>query len=411
VAAVWAFLFLEQGPIYTPLVLAAILTLLAVRARLIPGILLIIAASYYAGSSRWTWTYAPGLWAGLLALLDAPSPTINKEGFRKLLKPAVLGIAGYFGGQVLRGITRLLSSPSASGITLLPDVARVTSRQPLLWQRLWPNPTFAPGIVLALLWAILPLIVFLIYIIARKFWKLNGLQIFGLAAVNLVFLVVGIIASVKIGGGSNLHNLDMFLVGLLLVAARALMALYERDPNWFSKPALAIIAALILAAPASYALSGGERLELPGQEITQTALRSVQEKVKRYSQKGEILFIDHRQLLTFGLVENVPLVDEYEKKVLMDDAMTDNTEYFRNFHADLRDQRFALIINEPATVVFRGSEHIFGEENDAYVRWVTIPLLCAYEPVYTQRDVNLELLVPRAEPLDDLACEKYGLTP
>jgi hypothetical protein len=216
---------------------------------------------------------------------------------------------------------------------------------------------------------------------------------------------------VKIGGGSNLHNLDMFLVGLLLVAAQALTALYEREPNWLSKPALAVMAALILAAPASYALSGGERLELPSSEITQTALRSVQDKVKRYSRKGEILFIDHRQLLTFSLVEKVPLVDEYEKKVLMDDAMTDDTDYFRKFHADLRDQRFALIVNEPATVVFRGSEHIFGEENDAYVRWVTIPLLCAYEPVYTQRDVNLELLVPRTEPLEDLVCEKYNLTP
>ena len=411
VAAVWAFLFLEQGPIYTPLILAAILTLLAVRSRLVPGLILIIAASYYAGSSRWTWTYAPGLWAGLLALLDSTSPSINREGLKNLLKPAALGMAGYFGGQVLRGLARLLRSPSASGIALLPDVASKTSRQPLLWQRLWPNPTFSPGIVLALLWAILPLVVFLVYIIARKHWKLNGLQLLGLAAVNLAFLVVGIIASVKIGGGSNLHNLDMFLVSLLLVAAQALTALFDHNPGWLTKPALAVMAALILAAPASYALSGGERLELPDREITQSALKIVQDKVKRYSRKGEILFIDHRQLLTFGLVENVPLVDEYEKKVLMDDAMTDDTEYFRKFHADLRSQRFALIVNEPATVVFRGSEHIFGEENDAYVRWVTIPLLCSYEPIYTQRDVNLELLVPRADPLDDLACEKYNLTP
>jgi len=187
--------------------------------------------------------------------------------------------------------------------------------------------------------------------------------------------------------------------------------LFDHNPDWLTRPVLAVMIALILAAPASYALSGGERLVLPDREITQSALKAVQDKVKRYSPKGEILFIDHRQLLTFGLVENVPLVDEYEKKVLMDDAMTDDTEYFRKFHADLINQRFALIVNEPATVVFRGSEHIFGEENDAYVRWVTIPLLCAYEPIYTQRDVNLELLVPRAEPMDDPACEKYNLTP
>ena len=37
--------------------------------------------------------------------------------------------------------------------------------------------------------------------------------------------------------------------------------------------------------------------------------------------QGEILFMDQRQLLTFGYVRNVPLVPEYEKKVLMNAAM------------------------------------------------------------------------------------------
>jgi len=411
VCSVWAFIFLEQGPIYTPLILAAILTILAVRYRLVAGILLITAASYYAGSSRWTWSYAPGLWAGLLALLDIPSPALNKGGVRKLIKPFFLGIAGSFGGPLLRSIMGILKTSTSSGISLVPNVTQATSRQPLLWQRLWPNPTFAPGIVLALLWAALPLIIFLVYIISRKYWQLNGLQILGLIAVHLAFLVVGIIASVKIGGGSNLHNLDMFLISLLLVAFQAFIALFSQDPSWLKQPALAVMVALILVAPTSYALSGGERLVAPDQETTRAALQTVQDKVKKYARRGEILFIDHRQLLTFGLVENVPLVDEYEKKVLMDDAMADNTEYFKDFHEDLNAQRFALIVNEPAMVVYRGSEHIFGEENDAYVRWVTIPLLCAYEPIYTAHEVNLELLVPRSEPPDNLPCEQYGISP
>lgn len=46
----------------------------------------------------------------------------------------------------------------------------------------------------------------------------------------------------------------------------------------------------------------------------------------------------------------------------------------------------------------RGSEYSFGEENDAYVKWVTQPLLCAYEPNYTSIETNFQLLVPRTTP-------------
>jgi hypothetical protein len=82
----------------------------------------------------------------------------------------------------------------------------------------------------------------------------------------------------------------------------------------------------------------------------------------------------------------------------MDYAMEENEEYFEPFYQDLRDQRFALIVNEPANIIIRGSEYTFGEENDAYVQWVTQPLLCAYEPIYTSSDTGIQLLVPRETP-------------
>ena len=37
----------------------------------------------------------------------------------------------------------------------------------------------------------------------------------------IAFLIVGLIISTKIGGGGDLHNMDMFLVGLVFVAALA----------------------------------------------------------------------------------------------------------------------------------------------------------------------------------------------
>ena len=43
----------------------------------------------------------------------------------------------------------------------------------------------------------------------------------GMVIPSLAFLAVGLIASAKIGGGSNLHNIDMFWITLALIAAWA----------------------------------------------------------------------------------------------------------------------------------------------------------------------------------------------
>lgn len=404
VFASWTFLFLDQGPIYAPLVIGAILTLISVRARLLPGMLIIFAASYYTHSARWTWSYAPGLWAGLLALLAIENPTLDKQGLKSLVKPIALGVAGYFGGQLIPSLIK--SFNSSSSLALLPDAVASTSRQPLLWDRLFPNPTYPPGILWALAWAVLPLIILILILNLQKKWPANLLQNVALLIVTGAFLVVGIIASVKIGGGSNLHNLDMFLITLVIIASSVFGSIVMKKENFsnFSRVALTILF-ITLISPVTFTFMGGERLALPSKEKTTEALMAVQNKVEQYRQQGEILFIDHRQLLTFNLVKKVPLVDAYEKKYLMDQAMADNKDYFIAFYKNLADHRFSLIVNEPANMVIRGTEYSFGEENDAYVKWVTIPLLCYYEPMYTSPETSVELLIPRkSPPLESLNC-------
>ena len=48
--------------------------------RPLDGILVIALAGYYAAISRFTWTYAPGLWAGLLAeVRDDGAPDDQQE--------------------------------------------------------------------------------------------------------------------------------------------------------------------------------------------------------------------------------------------------------------------------------------------------------------------------------------------
>ena len=405
VFASWAFLFLDQGPIYAPLILGTILTVIAARMKMLPGVALIMVASYYTRSARWTWSYAPGLWAGLLALLAIEKPSFNKQGFRSLIKPAALGLAGYLGGQLIPSIIR--SATSNADLLLLPNPIASTSRQPLLWERFLPNPTYPPGIFWALLWAALPVVLVIVVMIIKKEWKINWLQKLALLTVPGTFLVVGIIASVKIGGGSNLHNLDMFLISLVLISASLFSKTLREEDTTLTFSSITIVFIFIaLISPTTFTLLGGSRLSLPANELSSEALVAVKKEVAEYSRKGEVLFIDHRQLLTFNQVESVPLVDQYEKKYLMDQAMADNEKYFNAFYKDLANKRFALIVNEPSNLVIRGSEYSFGEENDAYVKWVTIPLLCAYEPIYTSPQTSLELLVPRTTSIpDSLNCD------
>lgn len=42
----------------------------------------------------------------------------------------------------------------------------------------------------------------------------------------------------------------------------------------------------------------------------------------------------------------------------------------------------------------------FDEENNAWVKWVSRPVLCYYEPKVTLKEVGVQLLVPKADTSD-----------
>ena len=69
--SLWAMIFLNQGPIYTPLVLAAILVALGHKLPLWLGCLFTFLAGAYAVMSRSTWIVAPAIYGGMLTLADA----------------------------------------------------------------------------------------------------------------------------------------------------------------------------------------------------------------------------------------------------------------------------------------------------------------------------------------------------
>lgn len=439
-AGIWAFTFVRQGPIHAPLLICAIGVALAWERPLWVAVPLIFAAGYFAEASRFTWLFAPAMWSVMLEFAGAPA--LNKNTWKRA---ASVGVAGVLGGYVapflLPALVKWIKtlgqpvSPGAApirpggGVTL-STVESGLSSQPLLWERLLPNETYGPGILLGLSLAVIPLIVVLLYLVKTKRWNLNTLQKASLVLPLLAFLIVGLIVSVKIGGGGDLHNLDMFIIGLMFAAAIAWrnggydwIRLGQSMPTW-----VVVSLSIMLLLPAYQPLRTMRPLSvnadprlvvtladilpndplpdplpdtIPSSEDTQQALKKLRNAVQAASQ-GEILFMDQRQLLTFGYIKDVPLVPEYDKKLLIDEAMAGDARYFQRFYEDLAAHRFSLIVTNPVNRRLDREEGHFSEENNAWVNWVTRPLLCYYQPLDVLKKVDVELLVPRT---DAVNCE------
>jgi hypothetical protein len=413
----WTFVFLSQGPIYTPLVLSAILVAIAWWSPFWLAILLIVVASFYAQWTRFTWMFASALWIGML-YLGGKLPNI-KNTIKSYWGPAFgVMLAGIVGGDIIpRLITNFGSSSSlivedtstgigreiiTTEVMSLNRIFDVITRQPLIWARLLPNPSFKPGIVLALLLVALPLIIFLIYLVRSKKWNLTFIQKVAIIIPMMAFLIVGLIISTKIGGGGDLHNMDMFLVGLVFVSALAWKAGADRvlinldlEPRWVQ-----VLIILMLFIFSINPVTDEVPLKLPSPIVVEESMEFIRENVTQSNELGEILFLDQRQLLTFGNVENIPLVPDYEKKYLMEQALRGNANYFESFHEDIANHRFELIVSEPLHINYIGSDYHFGVENDAWVKWVSEPVLCYYESIATFKEVRTELLVPRSDPID-----------
>jgi hypothetical protein len=214
--------------------------------------------------------------------------------------------------------------------------------------------------------------------------------------------VGGMLVSLKIGGGSNLHNLDAYLVLLLLVGTSLLL---QASPPPVRIDGLSIPAfrtsALLVGVPVVFALAAsGPWMRRDVSQIDRS-LAVIRDLAQETARSGKaVLFISQRQLLTFSQISGVPVVPEYETVTLMEMAMAGNRAYLDEFHDRLRKHAFGLIVVDPLTTVLQGRDHNFGEENDAWVREVSEPILCWYEPIQTLRAPRVELLVPRRSTTD-----------
>lgn len=386
-AGLWMFLFLFMGPIYLHLAIPVILLLWGFSHQNDRRTwIVVILASIWCGWSRVNWYPMPGMIAAVLYLLEVPFQ--GKNLWQYMLKPALWFIAGTLIAFLSQRVYIALSGISDSGLFYTSFTSN------LLWYRLLPNASYSLGVLPAALLASLPIwLVLYIVIKSRKGdWHLIRLT-FILAALLVLFLG-GLVVSLKIGGGANLHNMDAYFSILLMVFAYLVFARYRPENEEFAQPVPIpwILAAALIIMPAWSYLQFGIDFKSYDEIRTQKIMASLQEQVERANaQGGEILFITQRQLISMRMLDNVTLVPEYEREDLMEMAMADNQSYLARFRDDIGNQRFALIVVDPLNDIIMRSNRSFSEENNAWVRRVVRPILCNYraEVVYPLHDIAL----------------------
>lgn len=388
----WAFLFFFQGPVYYHLQITIILVLWGFdREKPARTLVVVLFASAWAGISRINWIPVPGLIAALLYFFEIPRG--DRSAVRYLAWPAIF---------VLSGTISAFLSQSAYVLLSGQDVNRFTSSlgSQLFWYRLLPNLTYPLGVLPAILMASLPVFLLAFYHWRSRKGSIDPLRQLGVVAIVLVLFGGGLVVSTKIGGGSNLHNLDAYLVVLALFGAYIFAGGIEHEVSGESDkfyPSLPIKGFLV-SIPILFILGAGSTIVRYDAGQAQSALDLVQDYAQGAAiAENEVLFISQRHLLTFDMIQEVPLVPEYETVFLMEMAMSGNQAYLEDFHNDLREGRFGLIIVATLEREFQGRSHAFGEENDAWVREVSEPILCYYAPIETLDSPRLQLLTPRAE--------------
>lgn len=396
----YAFLFIYQGPLYYHLTLCLIPVLLGYDSRRFGRTLFfVLLGALWAGISRVNWIPVPGALAVVLYLLENPlKVSIGERLGLDRLGRYLAAPAGWFLLGGLAGLGSQFAYAFFSGNE--PEHFSTSFTSDLLWYRLLPNPTFPGGILPTILLVSLPLYLIIGERLCRLQWRVHLVRLIGLCMVLVVFLAGGLVVSVKIGGGNNLHNLDAYLFFLLLIAASLVFNRVAAEAAQTPLPPIPqvhwALLAFALLLPVTLILQSGTPIETEEPRRVTKGLDTVNDYVQAARREGgDVLFIAERQLVTFDTLPDIPLIPDYERTYLMEMAMARAEPYLRRFYEDLAEQRFALIVSQPLNLQIKGAEEVFGEENDAWVESIARPILCYYEPVETMRDVNLQFLLPK----------------
>jgi hypothetical protein len=383
----WLILLFLQGPIYYHLLGTAILVLWWFNPRRFwRSLLVVIAASILAGLTRINWFPMPGVLAAVLYLLEVDCK--GKKFVSYVMPPVVWGIAGLGTAFLVKTIYISLSGNPAEffNSALYSD---------LLWDRLLPNSTYPPGMILGSLTAYLALAVMILFKVfhSRQAWHWMRLSLLGL--ILLAFYGAGMVVSIKIGAGSNLHNLDTFIFLFAVVASYIFMDRFTPDeqrqpatiPQW--------LLLLIAIVPVTFAAGFLQPFYRYDRDAVRSSLTEVQQLVNEYAPQGQVLFLAERQLLTFDELQVKSFEALYEKFFLMEMVMANNQPYLSQFYEGLQNHRYPLIVSPTILFNYQDRSHNFSEENNMYIDRVTQPLTQYYRTLQDFPALGVTLLIPK----------------
>ncbi len=386
-ATVWAFLYFLQGAVYYHLQVCVILVLCGISIRR-PwrSLLFVFLASAWAGISRVNWFPVPAMLAIAIYILET---SLAGKGWRYWTHPFLLGVVGV-GAALIAQFFYIKISGNADARAF---GSSFTSE--LIWSRLLPNSTFPLGILPGILISAGPVGFALYQMINGRFANLHPMRWGGLLGLLLILFLGGLVVSIKIGGGGDMHNMDAFFVMFALIAtsffSRRVVSDSEPAQRWgnFQWGVAALLVPLGFALPQVGFFNSYDHVKV--EKEVQKLQQFISESA---GSGGEVLFITERQLLAFNEIKNIPLIPEYEQVELMEMAMSGNREYLEQYYSDLDNRRFALIVAEEQKYNPR-DDGPFLEEDNAWVRYIGAPLLCAYKPSESLSTNNLQIFVPR----------------
>ena len=393
--AAWIFTFLFQAPVYYHLMICVVLILWGFDLNHYKkSLLIVIMASLWAGISRINWFPLPGMLAAMLYFLEERFKKTESwwDYFKRPLSYVAAGMAASL-------IAQAAYIPLSGNQDIKSFTTSFTSD--LLWYRLLPSPTFPIGILTGILLLCAPLLILVLVNFWQNISQINNWRMLSMAVILAVFFIGGLVVSVKIGGGSNLHNLDAFMVLLICVGTyiffnQIIRESQEKLPHlWL--PNLLLIGIVLI--PVGWSSANWEAFPIYDRAGVQQDLKTLNQTVQKTAlSRQEILFISERQLLTYQYLKDVPLVSDYELLTLTEMSISHDQDYFMRFEKDLENQRFGLIIAPKEYVVFKDRTTTFPEENNAWRKYVTIPLMQYYQPITWLHSAGLEIFARRQRP-------------
>lgn len=388
---VWAALFLLQGPVYYHLLVCVVLVLVGFdREHYGKTLFFVVLASLWAGISRVNWFPVPAMLAAALYFLETPVRN-SRSWWQYLLRPLGWGVAGLAAALAAQAAYVLVSGhEDTSGFAS-------TFTSALLWYRLLPNPTYPMGVLPAILLITAPALTFLAVSVEqdRKAW--HPLRLLGLGAILLVLFAGGLVVSTKIGGGSNIHNLDAYLVLVMVMVGALWMGRCASEEggaafawrHW-------VLAVFLLVIPVVWNINVGHPFAQRDARQAEADLKWLREFVTFHGQDGEVLFITQRQLLLFGEIPGIRLVPDYELLTLSEMAISNHQGYLERFREDLRNHRFRVIVTSMENEVVKDPEQSsFAEENNAWVENITVYIRKYYQTAFTLPGPNVEIFLPK----------------